>query len=253
MTQAIEDARPPRLHVVGGRVPPHNLDAEESLLGAMLLSRDAIAAALECCVAEDFYKPAHGHVFAAVTSLYALWRARRPGDRRRRVAALRVARRRGRRLGVDLAPGEHAVHGQRVALRPHRRGARARCDGSWWWPARSPSSGSAFPRTSPPWSTGPRPWCSKWPNAAWSTPWRRCGSSWRRASTTSRISSSGARPSPVCPPATGTSTTGWPACRSRTWSWWAPAPPWARRASPWALPNTPPCTRGFPCSCSRSR
>ena len=37
----------------------------------MLLSRDAIAAALECCVAEDFYKPAHGHVFAAVTPLYA--------------------------------------------------------------------------------------------------------------------------------------------------------------------------------------
>ena len=36
----------------------------------MLLSRDAIAAALECCVAEDFYKPAHGHVFAAVTALY---------------------------------------------------------------------------------------------------------------------------------------------------------------------------------------
>jgi len=50
--------------------PPHDLDAEESLLGAMLLSRDAIAAALECCVAEDFYKPAHGHVFAAVTALY---------------------------------------------------------------------------------------------------------------------------------------------------------------------------------------
>ena len=70
MAQPYEDAPVRRLHPVGGRVPPHNLDAEESLLGAMLLSRDAIAAALECCVAEDFYKPAHGHVFAAVTSLY---------------------------------------------------------------------------------------------------------------------------------------------------------------------------------------
>ena len=29
------------------RVPPHNLEAEESLLGAMLLSRDAIADAVE--------------------------------------------------------------------------------------------------------------------------------------------------------------------------------------------------------------
>src|SRR3954453_5833007 len=54
-----------------GRVPPHNLQAEESLLGAMLLSRDAIAAAAEVVSADDFYKPAHGHVFDAITSLYA--------------------------------------------------------------------------------------------------------------------------------------------------------------------------------------
>ncbi|HMC51249.1 MAG TPA: DnaB-like helicase N-terminal domain-containing protein, partial [Acidimicrobiales bacterium] len=51
-------------------MPPHNLDAEESLLGAMLLSKDAIASAVETCGADDFYKPAHGHVFEAITSLY---------------------------------------------------------------------------------------------------------------------------------------------------------------------------------------
>ena len=56
-----------------GRVPPHNLDAEESLLGACLLSRDAIVAATEVGVsADDFYKPAHGHIFDAVTTLYAI-------------------------------------------------------------------------------------------------------------------------------------------------------------------------------------
>lgn len=55
-----------------GRVPPHNLQAEESLLGAMLLSRDAIANAVEVCTEADFYKPAHGHIFEAITSLYAL-------------------------------------------------------------------------------------------------------------------------------------------------------------------------------------
>jgi replicative DNA helicase len=54
----------------GGRVPPHSLQAEESLLGAMLLSRDAIAAAVEVVHVEDFYKPAHAHVFEAVTALY---------------------------------------------------------------------------------------------------------------------------------------------------------------------------------------
>jgi replicative DNA helicase len=53
-----------------GRVPPHNLEAEESLLGAMLLSRDAIADAAQICSADDFYKPAHGHVFDAIYSLY---------------------------------------------------------------------------------------------------------------------------------------------------------------------------------------
>src|SRR5579875_35777 len=53
------------------RVPPHSLEAEESLLGAMLLSRDAIAVALERCSAADFYKPSHAQIFAAITSLYA--------------------------------------------------------------------------------------------------------------------------------------------------------------------------------------
>ncbi len=52
-------------------MPPHNLDAEESLLGAMLLSRTAIDVASESVSASDFYKPAHGHVYEAITSLSA--------------------------------------------------------------------------------------------------------------------------------------------------------------------------------------
>ena len=55
----------------GGRIPPHDVPAEESLLGAMLLSRDAIVEAVQVCTAEDFYKPAHGHVFEAVCALYS--------------------------------------------------------------------------------------------------------------------------------------------------------------------------------------
>jgi replicative DNA helicase len=70
MVQSIEDVRRRSRANDVGRVPPHNLQAEESLLGAMLLSRDAIAAAVELCVADDFYKPAHGHVYEAVCSLY---------------------------------------------------------------------------------------------------------------------------------------------------------------------------------------
>ncbi|HLF70107.1 MAG TPA: replicative DNA helicase, partial [Actinomycetota bacterium] len=51
-------------------VPPHNLEAEESVLGACLLSREAIAAALEVLAADDFYKPAHVEIFNAILELY---------------------------------------------------------------------------------------------------------------------------------------------------------------------------------------
>src|SRR4029450_11381128 len=54
------------------RVPPHNLEAEEALLGAMMLSRDAIAEALESGLRpHDSYTPAPGHVYAPISSLYA--------------------------------------------------------------------------------------------------------------------------------------------------------------------------------------
>ncbi len=77
MVQAVEDTRPRRFLAPSGggapvgRIPPHNLEAEESLLGAMLLSRDAIASAMEICKAEDFYKSSHGHIFVAITSLFS--------------------------------------------------------------------------------------------------------------------------------------------------------------------------------------
>jgi replicative DNA helicase len=71
MAQSLDDARR-RRPTGGGRVPPNNLEAEESLLGAMLLSRDAIVSAVEIQLSgPDFYKPAHGHIFDAVTSIYA--------------------------------------------------------------------------------------------------------------------------------------------------------------------------------------
>lgn len=53
-----------------GKVPPHNLEAEESVLGACLLSREAIANVLEIVAAEDFYKPAHTEIFEAMMELF---------------------------------------------------------------------------------------------------------------------------------------------------------------------------------------
>ncbi len=55
-----------------GRVPPHNIDAEESVLGALLLSRDAIGAVSELGLEpQDFYKPAHRLIFDAIKALYS--------------------------------------------------------------------------------------------------------------------------------------------------------------------------------------
>jgi replicative DNA helicase len=56
-----------------GRVPPHNLDAEESLLGALLLSRDVVGNVAELGLqVGHFYKPAHQHVYSAIRSLMTL-------------------------------------------------------------------------------------------------------------------------------------------------------------------------------------
>jgi replicative DNA helicase len=70
VVQAIDEVRRRGAGLLASRVPPHNLDAEQSLLGAMLLSRDAIAAAMETCSTDDFYKPAHAHIFDAINTLY---------------------------------------------------------------------------------------------------------------------------------------------------------------------------------------
>jgi len=54
------------------RVPPHNLHAEESLLGALLLSRDVVGQVAELQMrVEHFYKPAHQHIYEAIRGLMA--------------------------------------------------------------------------------------------------------------------------------------------------------------------------------------
>lgn len=56
--------------VVAERTPPHNLYAEGALLGAVILSRNAIEAVADTVVPGDFYRPANAIVYEAVLSLY---------------------------------------------------------------------------------------------------------------------------------------------------------------------------------------
>lgn len=53
------------------RMPPHDMLAEQSVLGAMLLSKDAIADVVEELRPDDFYRPAHQTIFDTVLDLYS--------------------------------------------------------------------------------------------------------------------------------------------------------------------------------------
>lgn len=53
------------------RVPPQDPAAEQSVLGGMLLSKDAIADVVEVLKGHDFYKPAHETIYQAILDLYA--------------------------------------------------------------------------------------------------------------------------------------------------------------------------------------
>lgn len=55
----------------GDRVPPHDLLAEQSAIGGMLLSKDAVADVIETVRGADFYIPKHETIFDAVLTLYS--------------------------------------------------------------------------------------------------------------------------------------------------------------------------------------
>lgn len=54
-----------------GRQPPHDMAAEQSVLGGMLLSKDAIADVVEALRPGDFYRPAHQSIYDTILDLYS--------------------------------------------------------------------------------------------------------------------------------------------------------------------------------------
>jgi replicative DNA helicase len=69
----LDDARGPAGGSAPGfdRTPPQAIEAEQSVLGAMMLSKDAIADVVETVRPGDFYRPAHQLVYDAILDLYA--------------------------------------------------------------------------------------------------------------------------------------------------------------------------------------
>lgn len=54
---------------LGGKLPPQNLEAEQSILGSIMLDRDAWDAVSDLLSEDDFYKPAHQKIYSAIFRL----------------------------------------------------------------------------------------------------------------------------------------------------------------------------------------
>ena len=52
------------------RIPPHSIEAEQAVLGAMLMNKDAVMVASEIITGEDFYQTAYGIIFDSVVDLF---------------------------------------------------------------------------------------------------------------------------------------------------------------------------------------
>ena len=55
---------------ISGRIPPQNIDAEMSVLGAILLDSEAIVSVADILTPESFYLPAHQYIYSAMETLY---------------------------------------------------------------------------------------------------------------------------------------------------------------------------------------
>ncbi|SPT74528.1 Replicative DNA helicase [Arcanobacterium haemolyticum] len=83
------------------RTPPHDIDAERSVLGGMMLSKDALADVSEMLDAQDFYRPAHATIFTVVISLFG---AGQPAD------AITVAAELQRQGKLEQVGGRAVLH-----------------------------------------------------------------------------------------------------------------------------------------------
>ena len=222
---AVERIEPP----ASPHLPPHNLEAEQSVLGAMLVNPNAITAVAEVLTADDFYRDTHRLIFRGAITLF---------ERGEEVDVVTISAQLEREGMLERAGGRDFVHGWPSSCRPRPTprttrascASRASCGRSSAWATRSPSSAistRAIPATC--WTAASRR-CSPSSSSAASPSsstssrcWSATSSTWPpwTASAASRASPPGSRAS-----------TGSPAgSRRPTSSSWPHAPASARRAS----------------------
>lgn len=77
---ATRTSNPPRVETklnIEGKLPPQNVEAEQSVLGSLLLDKDAIVKIAEILTPDHFYREQHGEIYRAVLTLYE---KRQPAD-----------------------------------------------------------------------------------------------------------------------------------------------------------------------------
>ncbi len=199
----------------GHRLPPHNIEAEASVLGAMLLSNEAVADVVEILESDDFYRSAHGRIYAALRGLFARGE---PIDIVSAAAALErdgsLDDIGGRLYLADLAnevptPASAAYYAEIVSKAALRRRLISAAADIMDRAYASTDDAEASPTTPSSASTRSRAvrTATRWPCSA--------TSSTRRCSTSSR-SRPASRPTPACRRGSSTSTTSRRACSRAT-------------------------------------
>ena len=52
------------------KIPPHDIDAEQAVLGSMLTDKDAVVSAISILKVEDFYRDDNKYIYEAILNLY---------------------------------------------------------------------------------------------------------------------------------------------------------------------------------------
>jgi replicative DNA helicase len=84
----------------GEKIPPHNLEAEVSVLGSLLLNKDAIIRIADFLRATDFYSPKHALIYSAIIELY---------EHREPIDILSLSNKLNDQNNLDSAGGESTI------------------------------------------------------------------------------------------------------------------------------------------------
>ena len=76
------------------RIQPHSIEAEQSVIGSMLMDKDAIVTAMETVHGDDFYDRRYGVMFETMVELYSRRKAGGSGNAPGSPAGERMCRRR---------------------------------------------------------------------------------------------------------------------------------------------------------------